>query len=161
MRNRVLPRVIHKIRLLAVFMGFIACAPDEICFTDYSTQVRIDFKRIIYPGTDSAFLENDTLIFFQISAQDTDSIFIQTDTLSSVVLPVNTAVNETTFVFNTDRGTNHLELQYQRTQRLISVDCGPEQIIDQLEAGQSTFDSLEVVQPTLSEPPVTNVEIYH
>ena len=156
MRYRVLP----KLSLLAVLMGFAACAPDEICFTENSTEVRIDFKRVFYAGTDSAFTENDTLIFLQVSALETDSVFIEADTLSRVVLPLNTGKNETTFVFDTDQSTHTLGLQYQRTQRLISADCGAEQIIDQLEAVQSTFDSVTIVLPQLTEPPTTNVEIY-
>jgi len=141
-------------------VGTVACAPDEICFTDNSTEVRIDFKKVVYAGTDSAFTENDTLVFAQISALDTDSIFIQDDTLTSVILPLNTGNNETTIVFDTDLERHTLELKYQRTQRLISADCGPEQIIDQLEALHSTFDSLVVLQPVLTEPPTTNVEVY-
>jgi hypothetical protein len=139
----------------------MTCAPDEICFTDNSTLVRIDFKRVVYADTDSAFLENDTLIFFQVSALETDSIFIQLDTLSSLVLPVNTGQDQTTFTLDTDRGSHHLELQYHRAQRLISVECGPEQIFDQLEARAATFDSLSIKQPNLTDPPATNVEIYN
>lgn len=156
MKNRLFPRLLP----LVVLAGITACAPDEICFTDNSTQVRIDFKRVIYPGTDSAFTENDTLVFSQVSALDTDSIFVESDTLTRIVLPLNTGKNETTFVFVTDFGMNTLALRYQRTQRLISADCGPEQIIDHLDVVQSTFDSLAVLQPVLTEPPVTNVEIY-
>jgi hypothetical protein len=156
MKNRLLPKLLP----LMVLAGITACAPDEICFTDNSTQVRIDFKRVIYAGTDSAFTENDTLVFAQVRALDTDSIFVDADTLSSVILPLNTGKNETTFVFDIGLEMHTLELRYQRTQRLISVDCGPEQIIDQLESVQSTFDSLAVLQPVLTEPPATNVEIY-
>ena len=160
MRNRVPARVISQITIVAIFFGSIACAPDEICFTENDTRVKIDFNRIIFPGTDSAVVENDTLIVFQISALGTDSIFVELDTVSSVILPVNTVADATTFVFETDQGTQSLELMYQRSQRVISVDCGPEQIIDGLEIGQSTFDSLEVVQPALIEQPNTNVEVY-
>lgn len=153
--------MIQRFSITAILTGLMACAPDEICYTDNSTLVRIDFKRVVYPDTDSAFLENDTLIFLQVSALETDSIFLQLDTLSSLVLPVNTGKDQTTFVFNTDRGSHHLELRYHRTQRLISVECGPEQIIDQLEAGAATFDSLSIKQPKLTDSSATNVEIYN
>jgi hypothetical protein len=160
MRNRVLTRVMRRILVLATFMGFMACAPDEVCFTENGTQVKIDFKKVIYPNTDSSFAERDTLIVFQIAAVDTDSIFMEVDTISSVVLPVNTGADVTIFEFDTDLGVHTMELQYQRTQRLISVDCGPEQIIEDLEAGETTFDSLEIIQTTLLSDPTTNVEVF-
>lgn len=160
MRNRVWSWVVSKLAILATFMGFTTCAGDESCFTDNDTRVKISFKRVIYPDTDSSFLENDTLIFSRVTALDTDSIFIGTDTLSRVVLPVNTGVNVTVFVFDSDQGSDTLELRYQRQQRLISVDCGPEQIIDNLEAGAFTFDSLGILIPALLEQADTNVEVY-
>ena len=150
-----------RMAILGVILGVMACAPDEICFTDNSTEVRIDFKRIVYPDTDSAFTENDTIVFLQITALNTDSIFVQLDTLSTVVLPLNTGMDETTFLFDTDQESYNLTLNYQRAQRLISAECGPEQIIDDLLVEQSTFDSLAVVQSSLIDPPITNVEIYH
>ena len=160
MRNRVRSWVVNKLAILAAFMGFVACSPDEICFTDHDTQVKINFKKEIYSGTDSAFFENDTLIFIRITALDTDSIFVESDTLSRVVLPVNTGVNITTFIFDSDQGSDTLELRYQRQQRLISVDCGPEQVIDNLEAGAFTFDSLKIMNPILLVQENTNVEVY-
>lgn len=160
MSNRVLTRVIRRFSIFVPLMVFMACAPDEICFTDNDTRVRISFQRVIYPDTDSAFTENDTLIVFQITALDTDSIFVALDTLFSATLPVNTVANATTFVFNTQLGTQTLELLYRRKQRLISVECGPEQIIDNLEAGETSFDSLSIIQPSLSDQVTTNVEVY-
>jgi len=160
MRNRVWCWVINKLAVFATFMGFMACAPDEICFTNNDTQVKISFKKEIYPGTDSAFFENDTLIFSRISALDTDSIFVESDTLFRVVLPVNTGTNATIFIFDSDQGSDTLELHYQGTHKLISVDCGPEQIIDNLEAGVFSFDSLAILNPVLLESENTNVEVY-
>ncbi len=157
MRNR----VVGNLAIVAVIVGVMTCAPDELCFTENGSEVRIDFKRIIYPDTDSAFTENDTLIFLQIKALDTDSVFVQMDTLSTVVLPINTGSDETTFLFDTERGAYALELSYQRKQRLIPADCGPEQIFDELAATTFSFDSLAVIQPRLIDPPITNVEIYH
>ena len=92
---------------------------------------------------------------------ETDSIFITQDTLSSVTVPVNTGKNQTIVVFDTDRGTHQLELNYHRTQRLISADCGPEQSINSLETGTTSFDSAIVIQPALTEPANSNVEVYN
>ena len=135
------------------------CAPDEICFTDNDTTIKISFKTIIYADTDSAFLENDTLIFSRVTALDTDSIFIESDTLSAVVLPVNTGSNSTVFILDSDQGSDTLEFNYKRVQRLISVECGPDQMIDNLEAGKFTFDSLNIISPVLLEE-TDNVEVY-
>ena len=162
MTKRIITRFLFRLLFISVFTGLVLnCAPDEICFTDYGTQIKIDGKRGTYPGTDSAFVENDTLIFFEVSALETDSIFVAEDTLSSVVVPVNTGKNETIIVFDTDRGTHQLELSYHRSQRLISADCGPEQIINALETGSTSFDSAVVIQPAITEPANSNVEVYN
>jgi hypothetical protein len=160
MRNRVWSWVVNKLAILVTFMGIITCAPNELCFTDNDTQVKISFKKEIYSGTDSAFFENDTLIFSRITALDTDSIFVDSDTLSTVVLPVNTGVNFTVFLFDSDRGRDTLELSYKTISKLISVECGPEQIIEDLGVGVFTFDSLAILNSALLEQVNTNVEVY-
>ena len=146
--------------LVLFLAGLINCAPDEICFTENDTRVKISFKQVIYPDTDSAFLQNDTLIFSRITALLTDSVFVVSDTLTSTILPVNTGADVTVFILDSDQGNDTLELRYKRVQRLISVDCGPEQVIDNLEAGLSTFDSLGILFQELNEKVTTNVEIY-
>lgn len=161
MKNKLSASAVHRWLTLFILFALLNCAPDEICFTDHGTQIQIDFKRVTYPGTDSAFVERDTLIFFQVSALETDSIFIAQDTLSSIVVPVNTGKNQTIIVFDTDRGTHQLELSYHRSQRLISAVCGPEQIINTLETGTTSFDSAVVIQPALIEPADSNVEVYN
>ncbi len=160
MRKRVAPWTVLSIYFLIPLAGLFSCAPDEICYTENGTEVGILFRRIIYPDTDSAFVQNDTLIFEQVTALNTDSIFIQSDTLTGMALPLNTGSDNTTFIFDTELGSYTLDLKYQRIQRLISVACGPEQVFDQLQAGPSTFDSLAVVLSSLTDPPQTNVEIY-
>ncbi len=160
MRKRVRSRVVNKLAILFTFIGIITCDPNELCFTDNDTRVKISFKRIIYPNTDSSFLENDTLIFSRITALGTDSIFVDSDTLSTVVLPVNTGVNFTVFLFDSNQGSDTLELSYKTISRLISVECGPEQIIEDLEAGVFTFDSLGILNTALLEQVITNVEVY-
>jgi hypothetical protein len=100
------------------------------------------------------------LIFSQITALLTDSLFVVSDTLSTIILPVNTGADVTVFILDSEQGRDTLEFNYNRQQRLISVECGPEQVINNLEAGQSTFDSLGILHQELIEE-VTNVEIYH
>ena len=109
MTKRIITRLLLRLLSISFFAGLVLnCAPDEICFTDHGTQIQIDFKRVTYPGTDSAFVENDTLIFFQVSALETDSIFLVQDTLSSIVVPVKTGKNQTIGVFDTDRWRHQL-----------------------------------------------------
>lgn len=153
-------RNLKPLALVLFLVGLINCAPDEVCITENDTRVKISFKQVIYPDTDSAFLQNDTLIFSRITALLTDSVFVVSDTLTSTILPVNTGADVTVFILDSDQGNDTLELRYKRLQRLISVDCGPEQVIDNLEAGLSTFDSLGILFQELSEKVTTNVEIY-
>ncbi len=151
---------------LALYTGFLTllsgCAPDENCFTSNSTQVKIQFLQILNPGTDSAESVVDEVIFNSIIARGTDSIFVEDDTLSKVVLPINTAANETLYIFDTDQGLDCLALRYERFPRLISVDCGPEQIIDSLSLGSFSFDSAAVTNTLLIDVPelTENVEVF-
>jgi len=154
-------RAVFKLSVSTVFAGLVACAPDEICFTDNSTLVNLAFKRVTYAGTDSAFVENDTLIFYQVTALETDSLFILQDTLSRMALPVNTGVDQTTFLFETDQGDYSLEVSYHRTQRLLSAECGPEQTYDELETGATNFDSAVVEIPALTTSTQANVEVFN
>lgn len=149
-------------RILAVILWgtILSCAPDELCFTDNTTLVEIKFLKTIYAGTDSATLENDTLIFNSVKALDTDSVFLSADTLSALSLPINTGADRTVFLFDSDQGMDTLELTYKRFQRFISEECGPEQIIDSLNSGQVSFDSVVVVNKLLNEGIPINVEIY-
>ena len=50
MRNRVLTRIVKKTTILAALIGCITCAPDEICFTENDTRVKIDFINSVADG---------------------------------------------------------------------------------------------------------------
>ncbi len=145
--------------LLGAVLG--SCAPDEICFSDNTTLVQLEFLTIQYEGTDSAEVVNDTLIFNSITAQATDSVFVEGDTLAKLALPVNTADTVTWFLFDSDRGMDSLQLSYRVFRRLISEECGPEQIFDELNLGSTSFDSVVIIAPLLNQQIAKNVEVYY
>lgn len=146
--------------LMMLVFGHLGCAPDEICTTGNDTLVKIKFLVRQYPGTDSARILTDTLIFNSVGAVGTDSIFISGDTLTALAIPLNTGTNSTTFLFDSNQGVDTLQLNYQRFQTLVSVDCGPEQVIDSLKLGIFSFDSAVISGTLLHKEVVSNVEIY-
>lgn len=148
--------------LKALICGLVVgCAPDEICFSENTSLVEVNFVEELYAGTDSAEVVNDTLIFYSVKALGTDSIFVEQDTLTFLSLPVNTADTITWYLFDSERGMDSLELRYRRMQRFISEDCGPEQIFDELKPGTSSFDSVVVTNTLLNAQISNNVEVFY
>ena len=138
----------------------VACAPEEVCITDNTTLIEVGFYKELFAGTDSAMMEEDTIIVNSITAFNTDSIFVLADTITAVSLPVNTGTNETTYVFELPTSNQSLQFSYQVFTRFVSEDCGLEVIIDSLQVGQTTFDSVVVTQRLLNSDIENNVEVY-
>jgi hypothetical protein len=156
--GRFLSRQIPAITLLGLF--FVACAPEEVCITDNTTLIEVGFYKELFAGTDSAMMEQDTLIVNRITALGTDSIFVTSVSLSEVSLPVNTGSNETTYIFELPSGDQTLQFSYQVFTRFVSEECGLEVIIDSLQVGQTSFDSVVVTQRLLNTDIENNVEVY-
>jgi hypothetical protein len=74
---------------------------------------------------------------------------------------VNTDKGRTTFLFfNPDSTVDTLEVGYEKTERLISEDCGFELIFRNIRIIDTTFDHVESLENELSRLNEENVKIF-
>ena len=110
---------------------------------------------------DSTGTRKDTT-FNYITAAGSDVIFYSDTTLYKYLLPINTEEPETTFFFYGMTGVpDTLQVGYQRTQRLISEDCGFELQFRSLEIIHSSFPETESLGNDLNILYDTDIRIYH
>ncbi len=137
-----------------------ACLDDPDCVRNADTALVIQFKRLL-DG------KNDTLIFYRVEAAGTDSIFYgqqpdELDTLlgSVMLLAINPNAVTTEFTFFFPVAERTLVVEYNRSARFISEDCGSEVSLSGLKVASTSFDSVRVVNPVLSKNRTVNIEIY-
>lgn len=141
-------------------VGFASCLDEPDCIRNADTALVIQFKRLL-DG------KNDTLIFYRVEAIGTDSIFYGQnpdvlDTLrgTSMILSVNPYVTTTAFTFYLPVLDRTLSVEYDRTTRFISEDCGSEVSLSGLTVISTDFDSVRIVNQILSKARTVNIEIY-
>lgn len=148
---------------LCVLMA--SCYDQGDCILTSSNLVRIDFyassstttaKKILF---DSAIVLPTGFLF-----KDTASVSV-----SSVTLPIDPTLSETTFVIYYDKKVDTLVFSYTTQTKVLSPDCGSFGYQNDLSIVYSTLpaDSAVVVDPQLrlnfvpTKDPVTNVKIFH
>ncbi len=144
--------------MLALIIG--GCAPEEVCITDNTTVIQVGFFKEVFSGTDSAEVEEDTLIINSITALGTDSVFLSAQEVSQLTLPINTGSDQSTYNLELPSSTETLQFSYQVFSRFVSEDCGLELIVDSLKLGQTSFDSVVITQTLLNSNIDNNVEVY-
>lgn len=131
---------------------FSSCLNEPDCIVTSSNEVKIAFLKLT---SDSArAVELDSILVL-----GTDSIFNVGDTVTSVVLPVNPGLKQTTFRFYYESRMDTLTLSYIRITRVISPACGAFNQIQNLAVVSSSFLGVKVVSPQLSTSNATNVTI--
>lgn len=129
------------------------------------------------PDCEFVFTSTVNLTFYTLSENEPDEVFVRkisavgvTDTLilenaadvSAVALPVNPDSSVVTFVFDiVGYGVDTLTLSYQNGVRLISEECGFEQIYSDLEYVRSDFDSISIRNRILAEQIDEDIRIYN
>ncbi|MCK6617040.1 MAG: DUF6452 family protein [Cyclobacteriaceae bacterium] len=137
-----------------------SCLDEADCIRNADTALVIQFKRLL-DG------KNDTLIFYRVEATGTDSIFYGQspdvlDTLrgTPMILSVNPNTPVTSFSFYLPVLEYSLSVEYDRSARFISEDCGSEVSLNNLRISFTDFDSVRVINPILSTARTVNIEIY-
>ncbi|QOI97053.1 MAG: hypothetical protein HRU69_05890 [Flammeovirgaceae bacterium] len=137
-----------------------SCLDEPDCIRNADTALVIQFKRLL-DG------KNDTLIFYRVEAIGTDSIFYGQDpdvldTLrgTPMILSVNPNATSTSFTFYLPVLERSLSVEYDRSVRFISEDCGSEVSLSNLRISFTDFDSVRVINPILSTARTVNIEIY-
>lgn len=93
----------------------------------------------------------------------TDTLILEnTPDVSTVTLPVDPDTSAVTFVFDiVGYGVDTLTLSYQNGVRLISEECGFEQIYSELDYVRSDFDSISIRNRILAEQINEDIRVYN
>jgi hypothetical protein len=137
--------------VVLIFMG--SCLDEPDCFQLSNNYIGITFKKL-FDG------KADTLTLFGITAPSTDSIFYPFKRAVSVQLELNPYESSTDFTFQTIYGSQQLAIGYRSSVQFVSEECGIRTLLSDLQIGDHDFDSIRLVNPALSNPPVTNLEVY-
>lgn len=146
---------LYWITVAALFcsLAFLGCDTTD-CITFNTRVVIVDFL-------DSATEDPINRDFNWISAIDSELFFYTDTTLSKVLLPINTETGRTTFLFgNTDNTIDTLEVEYRKTERLISEDCGFDFEFKGIKIIYTTFDNALSLENELSLLNEENIKIF-
>lgn len=127
------------------FLGMLSCSEESDCFSENTASITIEFFRLNTLDPDTSFYEEDTLFLGSLNSVyvvgNRDSVIIENDTIvGQLTLPVDPRVDTTAYVI----GRNNLTISYDIRQRILSPDCGVEQVYSNLDTLFSTYDSLVI-----------------
>ncbi len=81
-----------------------------------------------------------------LELKGSDSLLVEESTnLSSVSLPLNPSDTSITAYFDTEFGTDTVQIGYDVVSRIITENCGVEILYTNIRTLQNTFDSIRVV----------------
>jgi hypothetical protein len=99
--------------------------------------------------------------FELITALESQVFFYADTSLSICYLPVNTDSGHTDFLFfNLDGSIDTLSVGYDKTERLISKDCGFELQFKNIEIINTTYENAISLENELSRINEENIKIY-
>lgn len=82
-------------------------------------------------------------------------------TVNTVVLPLNTNATSSTYNFNFTNGDNRtITFGYESTSKEILKSCGTQNVYSKLTTTNNTFEFINVLNDSIYDPPITNVETY-
>jgi hypothetical protein len=148
-------KYIYKLTFYFLICLYVLAACDTTdCITFNTRFVIVDFL-------DSATGDSKNRQFDLISAQESQVIFYSDTSLNTYYLPVNTELEQTVFLFlNPDQTIDTLEVSYDKTETLISKDCGYDLEFKNLGIIQTTFDSAVSLENELSRLNEENIKIF-
>ena len=127
------------------FLGFLSCSEESDCFSENTAIIRIEFFQLNTLDPDTSFYEVDTLVFTSLKSvyvvgNEERQIIDSTSVFQRMALPVDPRIDTTAYVI----GRDSLTISYDIRQRILSPDCGVEQVYSNLDTLHSTFDSLVI-----------------
>ena len=161
---------------------FFSCQ-NENCVSVFNNYLLVGFINADTLQTgEIEFHKNDT-IFYSVTAVGNDSVFYdKDDVLSTFTLPVNPAVGLTTFSFEMIDSIRYdtlsldpididtiyyinptphtITVSYNRSQRIISEECGVEIAYTKLKVEEISFPTSNLTEDKLSRFNEVNIEIF-
>jgi len=156
-----------------LFSLFVASScEDTLCTSVFTSEFKVEYFNIVYSETDSETVEQPLVNFTKVFALgNEDSLFYSEQSLKEITLAIDPDEDFTTFVIETLDSisiedsvqifSDTLSVRYVRRQRLISEDCGPEQLYIDFEIVQSTYDSINLFQDQLKTINDRFIEIFY
>jgi len=147
--------------MLLIFFLSACLNENESCITNAFDTVRIEFRKL-----DRTNPRNDTLYFASVQAANGVFLNVQDTALLSIALPLNPSEDQATFYLRWAEDSasalqeDTLVFRYDREQRLVSPECGVEQIFVNLRSDSQVFDSLNVVDDQISLLSGPNVRVF-
>ena len=143
--------------IFILLVGATACSEGSDCYSENTSTISLSFFKRNTLNPDTSFYERDTLVVSRVYTVDNpDSLIMANDTIfGTLVLPVNPQNNTTAYRI----GRHNLTVRYDIQQRIMSPDCGVEQIFSNLDTVTYSFDSLVIKSRNLDRNEV-NFEIY-
>jgi hypothetical protein len=139
----------------------VSCLDQPDCFRQDLNLIGISFRKM-YDGA------ADTVVLLKVSATTTDSVFYENVYGATFSLPLNYLNTNTTFVIEQLvreylDGTSQQDtmfLTHSSKAQFVSEDCGERFVVSNLQLLRSTYDSIEVVSATPSNPAHINIKVY-
>lgn len=142
-------RFVQFILLILLFSG---CLNQPDCTPTNTNEVKIAFKL-----TEKTALE---ITFDEITVSGLDKKFYVGGKVSSVILPVNPEIPETTITFKFEGRTETMKLSYNMVSRVISKDCGAFLYQENLKVEESSFPRFDVVNNKLLTNAQVNINVF-
>lgn len=171
---------------IVVSSGLLFSCADEDCFSVFNNDLLVNFYSVDTLTDGQVEIEPLDTIFYSVKALGNDSVYYDsTDVTSRFALPVNPALDVTTFEFQvldsitfvTDSLSNGqitiidtiyhrnpnphiLTVSYERKQRIISVECGVDMGFVNIRLDETTFPDTNLKVESLSRFNDVNVEVF-
>ena len=155
---------------ILVLLGMFSCK-DTPCNSVFTSDFEVDYFRLSFFEPDSVAVDQPGIYFVSVTAVDEDSIFYADEVRTNLILPVDPAQDFTTYIIQSQDSsliedsvvvvTDTLIVQYNRRQRLISEDCGPEQLYVDFMIEETTYDSLNLFNDQLRTTNDRFIEIFY
>jgi len=147
-----------SVRVLSNVPGNAANTTNlEIYRCPNNTILKIKFRQVV----DGKILA-DTVYLNSITTDYSWNIaYAEPSEVTQLKIPLNADADITTYNFEFEGKTNTLQLGYTRTQRLLFDVCGNQMLLSNLDTILHDFDSIRIINDTIQDPPVTNLEIFH
>jgi hypothetical protein len=118
--------------------------------------------RVLFKQSKGSSKVTDTLNLVSLTDNFSGTEIYSNAQVTNVVLPLNPNATTTQYTFNSEGGTNTLQLKYTTTPTTFHAVCGPQVVFSDIEVLNSDFVTVSpivVTDPKAKYPTVNNIEI--
>lgn len=162
---------------------FLTCQ-NENCVSISNNDLLVSFINVDTLATGEIIFDEIDTLFYSVTAEGNDSVFYDKNTIQSTFpLPVNPALGMTTFqlemidsirydtlsmdpiqidtIYYVNPIPHTIAVSYDRTQRIITEDCGVEIFYTNIKVEEISFPTTNLAEDKLSRFNEVNIEIFY